>query len=73
MNTVHAEPPGKHGPSLDERLRTLRNEDTGWSYRFDPGLLPSTAHTLWSEADWLRYIGPDNWFQKPSTATVTRP
>lgn len=53
-------------PSLDIRLRTLRNENTGWGYRFDPGLLPSTAHTLWTEADWLRYIGDAHWYRTDS-------
>ena len=48
-------------PTHEEKLATLRGENTGWDYRFRvPG--PSTA--LWTDEDWIRYIG-DNWFQVP--------
>ena len=50
-------------PDHDTKLRTLRGEKTGWDYRFDPGFLPSTAHTRWTTDDWIQFIG-DNWFKK---------
>lgn len=50
-------------PDEETKLRTLRGEATGWDYRFDPGNLPCTAHTVWSGYDWITYIG-SNWFKR---------
>ena len=50
-------------PDEDTKLRTLQGEATGWDYRFDPGNLPSSAHTHWTQHDWITYIG-SNWFKR---------
>jgi hypothetical protein len=61
---------GKEQPTQEVKLATLRGEETGWDYRFDPGLLPPGAndhappHMRWSPEDWIRFIG-DHWFRLP--------
>ena len=49
-------------PNNETKRRTMRGEDTGWDYRFNPMLLPSPAHMLWTPDDWILYLG-DSWFR----------
>jgi len=54
-------------PTDDIKLQTLAGAYTGWAYRFDPSLLPSTAHDRWSNRDWINFIG-DNWYRRFAVA-----
>ena len=53
----------KPQPTDLEKLLTLDGAHTGWGYLIDPGLLPPTAHTHWSNRDWIHFIG-DNWYRR---------
>jgi hypothetical protein len=52
-------------PTHEEKLATMRGEDTGWNYRFQ---VPGPSPNMWSHEDWIRYIG-DNWFRVPRKDT----
>lgn len=49
-------------PTLEEKRRTLRGEDTGWGYWISAPPVPTN---LWSDDDWIRFIG-NRWYRKQS-------
>ena len=62
-------PPKPDQPTEQEKLDALNGLPSSWGYIFDPVLLPSTAHTLWTRYDWIRFIG-DNWYRKPAAVAA---
>jgi len=54
-------------PSDDVKLLTLAGAYTGWTYLIDPGLLPPQAHTMWTNRDWINFIG-NRWIRRGVTA-----
>lgn len=47
-------------PTHEEKLATLRGEDTDWGYWVS---VPPVPTTLWSPDDWIRFIG-NRWYRR---------
>ena len=50
----------KEQPTQEQKLATLRGEETGWGYWMQ---VPPVSTHLWTDADWIRFIG-NKWFKK---------
>lgn len=53
-------PMAKEQPTQEQKLATLRGEETGWGYWMQ---VPPVSTHLWNDHDWIRFIGT-NWFLK---------
>lgn len=53
-------PMAKMQPTEEEKIATLRGEETGWGYWMQ---VPPVSTHLWNNQDWIRFIG-DKWFRK---------
>ena len=42
--------------SIDEVPPQILEAYRDYRYRFDPRGLPSSAHSKWSEVDWINYV-----------------
>jgi hypothetical protein len=50
----------KEQPTEQEKIDTLKGEETGWGYWMQ---VPPVSTALWNNHDWIRFIG-DKWFRK---------